>query len=68
MVFELTLPKAWIYAKGLPLEYSPSFVAVTTWVASLALFYVVSEPVRVRRRQWRYLMLYPPTWLAALLG
>jgi hypothetical protein len=68
MVFELTLPKAWIYAKGLPLEYSPSFVAVTTWVASLVLFYVVGEPVRVRRRQWRYLMLYPPTWLAAPLG
>ena len=64
MVFELVLPRAWAYAKGLQLEYSPSFVAVTTWVSSLVLFYVVSEPVRLRGRQWRYLLLYPPTWLA----
>jgi hypothetical protein len=57
IVFELILPRAWNYAKGLPLEYSPPFVAVTIWVASLTLLYVVSEPVRLRRRQWRYLMM-----------
>jgi hypothetical protein len=68
IVFELILARAWNYAKGRPLEYSPSFVALTTWVASLALFYVVSEPVRLRRPQWRHLMSYPPTWLAVSLA
>jgi hypothetical protein len=68
LVFELILPRAWSYAKAFRLDYSPFFVAITTWVASLVLFYIVGEPIRLGRRQWRYLMLFPPTWLAVPLA
>jgi hypothetical protein len=68
VVFELLLPWAWSYAKTLPLDYSPAFASVVIWITSFSLFYVVSEPIRIRSRQWRYAHLYPPTWLAVPLA
>jgi energy-coupling factor transporter ATP-binding protein EcfA2 len=68
IAFELILPASWAYAQRVPIHYSPIFAAVTVWVALLILSYVILEPVRLRFRQWRSLLWYPPTWLALPIG
>lgn len=64
VAFELILPFAWQRAKSLQLSYSPPFVALTSYLVVLLLTYVISEPIRIRKRQWRRTLWYPPTWLA----
>ena len=68
IVFELILPPAWGYVSRVSLPYSPAFIGVVTWVLSLILFYVVTEPLRIRRRQWGNMLWYPPVWSAVLFG
>ena len=68
VAFELILPLAWQQAKGIQLPYSPTFLALTVWLAVVLLTYRVSEPIRVRKRQWRRTLCYPPTWLAVPLA
>ena len=48
IVFELILPPAWGYVSRVSLPYSPAFIGLVTWVLSLILFYVVTEPLRIR--------------------
>jgi hypothetical protein len=42
--------------------FTPVSIVVT------ALVYVVSEPIRIRKPQWRRMLWYPPTWLAIPLA
>ncbi len=64
VTFELILPLVWVYARTLQLPYSPVFVALVTWLTVVVLVYVVSEPIRIRKQQWRRMLWSPPTWLA----
>ena len=41
---------------------------MVTWSLALILFYVVTEPLRIRRRQWGNMLWYPPVWSAVLFG
>ena len=50
VAFELIFPLAWQQAKGIQLPYSPTFLALTVWLAVVLLTYRVSEPIRVRKR------------------
>ncbi len=68
VAFEMVLPLSWEYAKRVHLPFSPPFVALTTWLAVLLLVYVVSEPIRIRKRQWRRMLWYPPVWLGVPLA
>jgi hypothetical protein len=68
VAFELILPLAWARARAIQFPYSPAFVALTTWLTVVVLVYVVSEPVRIRKQQWRSFLWYPPTWLAVPLA
>ena len=68
IVFELILPPAWGYVSRVSLPYSPAFIGLVTWVLSLILFYVVTEPLRIRRCQWGNMLRYPPVWSAVLFG
>jgi hypothetical protein len=68
VAFELILPLVWVHARTLQLPYSPVFVELVTWLALLVLVYVVSEPVRIRKQQWRRMQWYPPTWLAVAIA
>ncbi len=68
IVFELILPPAWGYVSRVSLPYSPAFIGLVTWVLSLILFYVVTEPLRIRRHQWGNMLRYPPVWSAVLFG
>ena len=68
VAFELILPLAWQRAKGIHLPYLPGFVSLTVWLAVVLLTYLVSEPIRIRKRQWRRTLWYPPTWLAVPLA
>lgn len=68
VAFELILPQAWVPARTLQLPYSPVFVALVTWLAVVVLVYVVSEPIRIRKQQWRRMLWYPPTWLAVAIA
>ena len=64
VAFELIVPLAWQRAKSVQPPYSPAFVALTSCMAVVMLTYVISEPIRIRKRQWRRILWYPPTWLA----
>jgi hypothetical protein len=68
VAFELILPLAWQRARSIQLPYSPSFVALSAWFAVALLAYVISEPIRIRKRQWRRMLWYPPAWLAVPLA
>ena len=68
IVFELILPPAWDYVSRIPLPYSPAFIGLVTWVLILILFYLVTEPLRIRRNQWGNMLWYPPAWSAVLFG
>ena len=68
VAFELILPLAWQRAKIIQLPYSPTFPALTACLAVVLLAYVISEPIRIRKRQWRRTLWYPPTWLAVPLA
>ena len=68
IVFELILPPAWSYISRVSLPYSPIFIGLVTWVLTLLLFYVVTEPLRIRKRQWGNMLRYPPVWSAVLIG
>ena len=67
IVLELILP-AWSYVSRVSLPYSPIFIGLVTWVLTLLLFYVVTEPVRIRKGQWGNMLRYPPVWSAVLIG
>jgi hypothetical protein len=54
--------------RGVPLPHPPAFVALTTLLAVVLLVYVVSEPLRIRKRAWRALLWYPPVWVAIPLA
>ena len=68
IVFELILPPAWDYVSRIPLPYSPAFIGLVTGILILILFYVVTEPLRIRRNQWGNMLWYPPVWSAVLFG
>ncbi len=68
IVFELILSPAWSYISQVLLPYSPIFIGLVTWVLTLLLFYVVTEPLRIRKRQWGNMLRYPPVWSAVLIG
>lgn len=68
VAFELILPLAWSRAKNVQLPYSPGFVGLLTWLAVVLLVYVISEPIRIRKHQWRRMLWYPPAWLAVALA
>ena len=68
IIFELILPPAWGYVSQVALPYSPVFIGLVTWGLALLLFYVVTEPLRIRRRQWGNMLWYLPVWSAVLLG
>ena len=68
VAFELILPLAWQRAEGIALPYSPTFVSLIVWLAVVMLTYLFSEPIRIRKRQWRTTLWYPPTWLAVPLA
>lgn len=68
IAFEVILPFVWLRARGIRPIHSPAFIALTTWLLVAALVYVVSEPIRIRKPQWRRILSYPSTWLAIPLA
>ena len=63
ITFELILPFAWKrWQRELP--FDPRVIMLACWLASAGLFYVVVEPIRIRARQWRRVLWYPPMWSA----
>lgn len=64
LAFHLALAVTWPWVRGLQLPYTRAFVELTVWVTCALLFYVVSEPIRIRRGQWRRMGWYPPSWFA----
>jgi hypothetical protein len=68
VLFEVLVPVAWTYALRTDADYSPVFLGTVVWLVSLIGFYIVCEPIRIRRRQWRNLALYPPCWFAVVLA
>ena len=68
VALELILPLAWQQARYIRLPYSPVFIWVTVWLAVVLLTYFVSEPIQIRKRQWRTMLWYPPTWFAVPLA
>ena len=68
VVFELLLPPAWAYFRKLPLPYSPMFIGIVAWILTFLLFYVLTEPLRIRKDQWPNMLWYPPVWSAVFLG
>src|SRR5216684_2770409 len=68
VAFEMGLPILWLYEQRIAFPYSSAFLAFATWSVTLVLFYVVVEPIRVRRRQWRRMLWYPPVWVAVAIA
>lgn len=68
VTFEVALPFAWNIAKARTIPFSAPFVALLALLATSLLVYVVAEPIRIRRGQWRRLLWYPSTWLAVPLA
>ena len=66
--FEVILPFAWGYAKRTSISFAPHFVTLAAWLATIVLLFVVGEPIRIRRGQWRLLGWYPPLWLAVVFA
>jgi hypothetical protein len=66
--FELILPLAWKHTARVTEPFSATFFGAVIWIGTLVLFYIVVEPIRMRRRQWRALLWYPPLWLAIVIG
>jgi hypothetical protein len=68
VTFEVALPFAWNILKARTLPFSPPFFALVALLATSLLVYVVGEPIRIRRSQWRSILWYPSTWLAVPLA
>ena len=68
IVFEAILPRAWAIARVSALSLSPLFIMVVVLLTTSILAYVVAEPIRIRRHQWRRMLWHPSTWLAIPLA
>ena len=66
--FHLILPLAWPWVRSIDLLYSPLLIKITMLLATFLLFYLVLEPIRVRRGQWSTFAWHPPLWTAPLLA
>ena len=64
IAFESLLPFASSVVLSLSLPYHPEFALILTWVATFLLFYLATEPIRIRRRQWSRLLWYPSAWVS----
>jgi hypothetical protein len=64
IAFEAILPLAWAIVRVRTLSLSPPFIVVVVLLTTSLLAYVVAEPIRIRRYQWRRMLWYPSTWLA----
>ena len=64
IAFESLLPFASSVVLSLSLPYHPEFALILTWVATFLLFYMATEPIRIRRRQWSRLLWYPSAWVS----
>ena len=67
VVFMLVLPLAWAWWQR-RLPYSPATLATGVLMTTILLFYVVTEPIRIREGHWRRWLWYPPIWLAPVLA
>lgn len=67
-MFELVLPASWHYGKTVPQAawYPWWFAWALVWCGVFGLLYVLAEPLRIRARQWRLFVRYPPLWSAVL--
>jgi hypothetical protein len=68
IAFEAILPLSWAIVRGRALSLSPPFIVVVVLLTTSLLAYVIAEPVRIRRHQWRTMLWYPSTWLAIPLA
>ena len=68
LAFHLFLPWAWRWVGSLTLPYAPWFIKAATLTITFLLFYLVLEPIRVRRGHWSTFVWYPPLWISPLLA
>ena len=64
VAFESLLPLASRAVLPFTPPYHSEFASILTWVTTFLLFYVATEPIRIRRRQWPRLLWYPPVWVS----
>ena len=60
----LIFPLAWGLAEHWLSSYDSGFKQIVFWLGVCFVFYLAAEPIRLRSKQWRGLMLYAPLWLA----
>ena len=68
LAFHLFLPWAWSWVGSLNPPYAPWFIKAATLTGTFLLFYLVLEPIRVRRGHWSTFVWYPPLWISPLLA
>ena len=68
IAFELVLPVPWLLSTSLRLPYSSEFTVILVLLATFSLFYLLTEPIRIRSPQWSRIAWYPPLWVSICLA
>ena len=68
VAFDLLLPLAWRFAQSVGARYSPTVREALFWIGVFLLFYFVSEPIRISKRQILGWHRYPPVWFPVPLA
>ncbi len=68
VLFDLLLLLAWQAALDVQTPFSAEYKQSILWLAIALSFYLIAEPVRIRRLQIRGWIRYPPIWFSVVLG